>query len=470
MAPAVDRQRAAAVSRQLAQIGTPGQQLDVLAGGDVDSSGRLLTVAELQAALRIAVQRSHPDTHPGHRGGHHPPAGEDEAAPPEPPGPHDDRAADAEPAAAKRAAGAGTDIAESQPAVPDPVPAGPAAGGGRHRLAEGEWGANPVPVRVGSGQRPVPVPRTVRDRPAAAAGVHRFPVPELLRLRPQDRDLAAARVLSGRWPGPRRVLLASLTGGAGGSTTAALMCAAAAAAGTPVLLLDAAGGEFSELPGRVGAGAGSRRDWTRLTGREAVLDFAALRRRAGADGRAVTVVAVTGDAGTPPPAGAVAAGAAAAARAWPLVLVDIPHGRPATSAAVRAGGVDLLVLVCRADPAEIDAGTGFLRDLAAGGDLDCAQRAVLAVRADRRGLPRSARRALAAVADTAAGAVTVAHVPRLTARRAAADGPAAAAAGRLLAAAAALTPTTNPATPDIPTADVPAADVPTAADATAEEQ
>ena len=44
------------MSRQMAQIGSPGQRLDILAGGDVDrATGRLLSVAELQRALRVAL-------------------------------------------------------------------------------------------------------------------------------------------------------------------------------------------------------------------------------------------------------------------------------------------------------------------------------------------------------------------------------------------------------------------------------
>src|SRR5664279_6365075 len=115
---------------------------------------------------------------------------------------------------------------------------------------------------------------------------------------------------------------------------------------------------------------------------------------------------------------AVAAGAAAAATAWPLVLVDIPHGQAATGAAVRAGGIDLLLLVCRADPAEIADSCQFLAALAAAGEMDCAQRAVVAVRADRRGVPGAARRALAAVAGAAAGPLAVPYVAGLAGRRA----------------------------------------------------
>src|SRR6476659_9165946 len=45
----------AAVGRRMAEIGLPGQRLSVLEGGDVDAAtGRLLTVAELQAALLAA--------------------------------------------------------------------------------------------------------------------------------------------------------------------------------------------------------------------------------------------------------------------------------------------------------------------------------------------------------------------------------------------------------------------------------
>jgi hypothetical protein len=222
------------------------------------------------------------------------------------------------------------------------------------------------------------------------------------------------------------------------------MCAAAGAEGVPVMLLDATGEAGSDLAARVGR-VGSRRDWTRVTGAEAEVDFAALRRRGGGDTHgAVCVVAIGGDAGSPPPAEAVAAGATAAALSWPLVLLDIPHGRSAVRAAARAGGVDLLVMVCRPDPAEIADSSEFLRDLAGGGDLDCAQRALVAVRAERRGLPATARRALAGVCDTAAGPLTLDHVARLTGRRNAAQGSEAVAAGRLLAAAAAVTPTTGP--------------------------
>jgi hypothetical protein len=123
-----------------------------------------------------------------------------------------------------------------------------------------------------------------------------------------------------------------------------------------------------------------------------------------------------------------------------LVLLDIPHGRSAVRAAVRAGGVDLLVLVCRPDQAEIADSSGFLRDLTRDGELDCAQRAVVAVRTDRRGVPAAARRALTGVCDTAAGAVTLPHLARLTGRRTGTQDPEAVAAGRLLAAAAAVAP------------------------------
>jgi hypothetical protein len=173
----------------------------------------------------------------------------------------------------------------------------------------------------------------------------------------------------------------------------------------------------------------------------------------------VTVVAVNGEQDSPPPAGAVAA---AAAGVWPLVLVDLPHGPGPVRAAVRAGGIDLLVLVCRADPAEITDTAGFLTDLAADGKWDCAQHAVLAVRAERRGLPRQSRRRLAAVSDAAAGPLTVPHLPRLVSRRTPAQGPDAIAAGRLLLAATAGTPPTAEPSPAPPAADLPSAD-PTAA-------
>ena len=53
------------MGRRMAEIGLPGQRLSVLDGGDVDAAtGRLLTVAELQAALTaaqtVAASRAHP--------------------------------------------------------------------------------------------------------------------------------------------------------------------------------------------------------------------------------------------------------------------------------------------------------------------------------------------------------------------------------------------------------------------------
>lgn len=453
------------MSRHLAQIGVPGQVLDVLAGGDVDTAGRLLSVAELQTALNLALQRSRPDADqrtagPGHDRGTSPAGDSPMQSAPVAASPADGIARpghaggpDQEPPP-----GPARDCGGPDPSTPATTSAaavdaadGDAAGAPPAGERAPEWGANPVPVTARPGERPVRVPPAAPPTLPPGSGRYRFPVSELLRRRPGDRDRRAAQVLAGGWPGPRRVVLGSLTGGAGRSTTAAVICAAAGAAGVPVLALDATGGDDGELAARVGGGAAAGRDWTRLTGREAEVDFTALRRRADAGSEAagaqVAVITVGGDAGSPPPAEAVAAGASAAATAWPLVLVDIPHGHAATGAAVRAGGIDLLVLVCRADPAEIADSCEFLAEVtAAAGGMDCAQRAVVAVRADRRGPTGAARRALAAVAGVAAGPVPVPYVARLTGRRAAAHGPDAEAAGRLLLAAAALTP---PATPPV---------------------
>ena len=334
------------------EIGRPGQQVSILRGDDIDpATGRLLSVAELQDALAAAVRvraarlaaRSTPrqtlpaeptvdSSRPGVG------TGTDDAAdsgtsPP-----------DAIPIDTGRTDGGACPDRE-HPTVPDPEadrpdPTAPAAAAAAAVEAAGdddapgppgervrEWGANPVPVSAGPGERPVMVQLPVQPSPSPGPGRYRFPVSDLLRCRPGDRDRRAARVLAGGWPGPRRVVVGSLTGGAGRSTTAAVMCAAAVDAGVPVLALDATGGDDAELAARIGSGAAAGRDWTRLTGRDAEVDFAALRRRAGADGNPVAVVAVGGDAGAPPPAEAVAAGAAAAATAWPLVLVDIGTGR-----------------------------------------------------------------------------------------------------------------------------------------------
>lgn len=430
------------MSRHRAQ--QPAEQaVDVLPGvdmpgGTVDTTGRLLSVAELQDALRLARQRSHPPASPVIPQRRRSRVRVQPHGAPDPVREPSNSASDDRPEPDNTTTPAGQQVPSpsdvDEPAPPDP-----------------QWGANPVPVAGISRHRPVLFPQ--RSTPPAATGTAaaRFPVAELLRRPPRDREIEAGRVLAGRWPGPRRVVFASLTGGAGRSTLVAVLSAAAVDVGVPVLVVDGTGGDPRSLMGRIGPGAAvSRRDWTRLSGVEAEADFAALHRRAGSGGPAVMVVPVGGEQGFPPPAGAVAAGAEAAARTWPLVLVDLPHGEAATRAAVRAGGFDLLVLLCRADPAEITDATGFLTDLAADGGVDCAQRAVIAVRAERRGLPGSVRRRLAAVSDCAAGPLTVTHVSSLTGRRNPAQGPDAVAAGRLLLAAAASAPPLDPPKPDEP--------------------
>lgn len=48
----------------LSQVGVPGQEVDVLHGGDVDPSGRLLSVAEIQQAFRDLRQQERPRKRP----------------------------------------------------------------------------------------------------------------------------------------------------------------------------------------------------------------------------------------------------------------------------------------------------------------------------------------------------------------------------------------------------------------------
>ena len=216
---------------------------------------------------------------------------------------------------------------------------------------------------------------------------------------------------------------------------AAAAAGAAATAGVPTLLVDATGLEESPAAGRAGAAAGvSRRPWTWAVDPDAAVHLAALRRRV--EGPAVPVVALAGDRGTAPPADAVAA-AAAAATGFPLVVVDLPAGGPAARAAVEAGRPDqLLLLVCRPDPSEIDAAAELVRQLDAD-EAGAEQRAVLAVAADRRGVARPARRRLAAAARSVAAVLTVPHVPALVSRGVAVTGQdTVLAVGRLLAAAA----------------------------------
>src|SRR6476661_9214373 len=386
----------------MATIGLPGQPVDVLAGDDVDArSGRLLTVAELQRALTLAVGTRTDGRRPG-------PAVDGAAGP----------AVTAAPEAREPAA----------------CPADPPAELELDPDADLRWGAAPVPVGP-AGDRPVPVGGSSRPAagPAANGWRPRFPVGERLALPQRDRDRRAGQVLAAGWAGSRRLLVASLAGGVGRSTVAAAVAGAAAPA-VRALLLDATGLEESAAAVRVGTGSVSRRPWTWAVDPDAAVHLAALHRRAEAS--TVPVVALAGDRGTAPPADAVAA-AMAAATDFPLVVVDLPAGGPAARAALRAAGPDpLLVLVCRPDPAEIDAAADLLQQLGSD-DADTEGRAVLAVTADRGGMPRPARRRLAAAAGSAAGVLTVPYLPALVSRRVAVTGrDAVLAVGRVLAAAA----------------------------------
>src|SRR6476661_1805825 len=373
----------------MATIGLPGQPVDVLAGDDVDArSGRLLTVAELQRALTLAVGTRTDGRRPG-------PAVDGAAGP----------AVTAAPEAREPAA----------------CPADPPAELELDPGADLRWGAAPVPVGP-AGDRPVPVGGSTRPvaGPAAGGWRPRFPVGELLALPQRDRDRRAGQVLAAGWAGSRRLLVAAVAGGAAPAVRA--------------LLLDATGLEESAAAVRVGTGSVSRRPWTWAVDPDAAVHLAALHRRAEAS--TVPVVALAGDRGTAPPADAVAA-AMAAATDFPLVVVDLPAGGPAARAALRAAGPDpLLVLVCRPDPAEIDAAADLLQQLGSD-DADTEGRAVLAVTADRGGMPRPARRRLAAAAGSAAGVLTVPYLPALVSRRVAVTGrDAVLAVGRVLAAAA----------------------------------
>jgi len=388
----------------MATIGLPGQPVDVLAGDDVDArSGRLLTVAELQRALTLAVGTRTDGRRPA-------PAVDGAAGP----------AVTAAPEAREPAACPADPPAELEL---DPGP-------------DLRWGAAPVPVGP-AGDRPVPVGGSTRTRPAAgpAAGGWRprFPVGELLALPQRDRDRRAGQVLAAGWAGSRRLLVASLAGGVGRSTVAAAVAGAAAPA-VRALLLDATGLEESAAAVRVGTGSVSRRPWTWAVDPDAAVHLAALHRRVEAS--TVPVVALAGDRGTAPPADAVAA-AVAAATDFPLVVVDLPAGGPAARAALRAAGPDpLLVLVCRPDPADIDDAADLLQQLGSD-DADTEGRAVLAVTPDRGGMPRPVRRRLAAAAGSAAGVLTVPYLPALVSRRVAVTGrDAVLAVGRVLAAAA----------------------------------
>src|SRR6478672_612424 len=248
-AAAPGRHRRAAVTGHLTELGTFGRHRDdtpVADRGDVEGAPKLLSVAELQTALRLALRQQRPGTGHDtdgeisttgtgattpriavHRPGRHrirrgPPGGDT-------PGPPDHRGAadvpgDDDPIAAEPAAGAVRD-------EPDPDAAG--TGSPPDPAADAvpvmpEWGANPVPVGP-SGDRPVPVTPPAPHRAAVPTPgpAGRFRVGDLLHQHGRDLDRAAARALAGSWPGPARVLFGSLTGGAGRSTAAALLSAAA---------------------------------------------------------------------------------------------------------------------------------------------------------------------------------------------------------------------------------------------------
>ena len=174
------------MSKHLAQIGVPGQLLDVLAGGDVDTAGRLLTVAELQTALGLALQRSRPDV--DHRtdgtsgaadSGTSPPVSFPTQDSPIAPGPtggsarpvHAGRSGQEHPTVPAPEAGgpdpttpaAGT--AAAVDAVDEDAP-GPPPQGERGP----EWGANPAPVSARPGQRPVRVAPPAQPAPSPGSG------------------------------------------------------------------------------------------------------------------------------------------------------------------------------------------------------------------------------------------------------------------------------------------------------------
>lgn len=300
------------------------------------------------------------------------------------------------------------------PQTPQPPPPGDQTTVNPHKPRVPQmWGAAPVGVPRGAGGRLRPV------APAAPAetlqmGDQSFGPTELLRLRDRDRTNRVEGIQRAGWPGSRCVLVASLYGGAGVSTLTAQLAWAGRERGLPAVLLDASAA--------YGTGAAARIPETaQMTQRPSWADLARLTDTAGPATLSAAfserLPSLTGTApvligGRQPadglrhrPSPTLLADTAAAARSggWPLVAVDLGVGADILAATLGRFDPDLLVIVARADAAEIRESAAFLRALAGSG-IRTGERTVLAIAHDGR-ISRPVSAARASVLDAAAGSI-----------------------------------------------------------------
>ncbi|RIJ77971.1 hypothetical protein D1871_04610 [Nakamurella silvestris] len=308
------------------------------------------------------------------------------------------------------------------------------------------WGSAPVPMHFDpAGARPVVVPQWQPPvfQPSPS-DIPSYPVAELINATTRDRARRVARIRQTPWPGPRRVLVASLFGGTGRSTTAALIWASTANLGLSVTLLDATGdwqpGLFSRTPE---SWIGPSPTWADLDGQEPAAisgGFAAMLPTT-ISGPAPLTLVTARERGKVPSPQVVATTAWAAAASWPLVITDVAGGYHQVWEAATVGQPDVLVMTCRPDPAELRETAEFLRVLHRSRALDCSQSAVVAVSHTGSDLPHAVKAARAAAADVAAGVIGIRHSPHLANRQTTVDPQRDGPTGDLLAAIIATSPT-----------------------------
>jgi len=234
--------------------------------------------------------------------------------------------------------------------------------------------------------------------------------------------------------GGRRVMIGSLFGGTGVSTLTALIERAWSAHRVPSVAMDATGHWRPGLPERIAPSrlVASPR-WTDVEGRSVAAEFEAVW--ASSRGRSVLIGAGERCRHVDPET--VAADVSAS---WPLVVIDVGSGAERVREHLQAGAPGLLVLVCRSSAVEIRQSANFLREAHRDGLVNGHQAAVITTVGAPGRQSTDVSAAMAAVSDTAAGAVRLPMCRTLSRREAWVDDSCVDDAARLLAAAVAAAP------------------------------